>query len=83
MKKNVLVIVSLLIAILSIFYVYVKTTEAERNLWTAESHFKELPRLHKEAERQTELAARAAAKARAAQVEAERIAQELAKCQSK
>ncbi len=82
MKKNIIIIISLLITILFTFYGFIKANEAERNLLIAHANYEEGQRLKKEAERQAEIAVQAAADTRAAQVEAARAAQELLKCQS-
>ncbi len=76
MKKNLIIIILSLITALSITYGYIKAFEAEKNLTVAREN-------QLEAERQAELATKTAAEAKAAQAEAERIADELEQCQSK
>ncbi len=82
MKKNILIIILLLVTSLSILYGYIKAKEAELNLVRALEYKESAQLAEEEAKRQMDLATMAAADARAAQAEAERVVAELVKCQS-
>ncbi len=76
MKKNLIIIVLLLVTVLSLLYGYIKASEAEMNLLAARENAEE-------AQRQQELATQAAADARSFAAKAQMFSDELDECRSK